>query len=325
MDENNNTITENISHSVSIEFILLLIVEIPSILCTLLILIYLFSNWRIMIKKSLRNHVILLLVIISLMNITIDLPFTINSYRLGYDQPRNLSFCLWWYWIDYTLIIITIFLTATASVQRHILIFHAQWLHSHRTQWLLHFIPIILCIIYPILFYLSVIVFYQCNYSIDENSQYCSEPCYTNSFALFNIDWILNTAFPLITIIVANIALIIRVIRSMRKIRRRQRLTWKRQRKLTIQLLALSSLYVFGWAPSTVISILESFTLPNLLNDIPQLDYLNYLTYFVCPLQPLICLLGLPELIKSIKNNFKHICCRLNNIAPLRTVHATIK
>ncbi|CAF4238002.1 unnamed protein product, partial [Adineta steineri] len=56
-----------------------------------------------------------------------------------------------------------------------------------------------------------------------------------------------------------------------------------------------------------VISILQSFLLPNLLDDIPQLDYFNYLTYFVCPLQPFICVFSLPELIKILKAYWKKI------------------
>jgi hypothetical protein len=272
-----------------------------------------------MVKKALRNHVILILVIISLINVSIDLPFTINSYRLGYDQPRNPSFCVWWYFLDYTLIIESIFLAATASIQRHILIFHAQWFHSQRTRWLLHFIPIILCIIYPLLFYLIVIVFFSCKHSDDNDSRRCPQPCYTDNNVLFYFDWIFNTAFPLLTIVLANVTLIIRVIRSMRKIRRRQSLTWKRQRKLTIQLLTLSLLYVFCWAPSTILSIIQSFTLRDILNDNPPLDYLNYLTYFVCPLQPFICLLGLPELIKSIQKTFERIFHK-RVITPVRII-----
>jgi hypothetical protein len=92
---------------------------------------------------------------------------------------------------------------------------------------------------------------------------------------------------------------------------------------MTLQLFALSSLYVFGWAPSTVISILQSMELPNLLDDIPQLDYLNYLTYFVCPLQPFICLLALPELIKCVKHNVNRVTCR-SAVTPLKTMQGTI-
>lgn len=302
MDEENETTTEEISsESISVQFIVLLIIEILSIMCTILVLIYLICYWQTLVKRALRNHVLFILVVISFLYLIMDLPFTINSYRLGQDQPRYHSFCLWWYFLDYVLIVASIFLTAIASIQRHILIFHAQWFYSSRVKCLSHYLPIFMCIFYPIIFYLATIIFYPCHRLEIEDSLYCPQPCYTDSFVLFNIDWIFNTAFPLLTIILANFTLIVRVIRSMRKIRRRQSLTWKRQRKLTLQLLSLSYLYVLGWVPSTVLSILQSFTRPTLLEDIPQLDYLNFLTYFVCPLQSFICLLGLPELIKRIK------------------------
>ena len=302
MDEENETSTEEISSEPnSVRFILLLIIEILSMMCTILLLIYLVFHWQMLVKRALRNHVLFVLVLISFLYLTMDLPFTINSYRLGHDQPRNLSFCLWWYLLDYVLTVASIFLTAMACVQRHILIFHAQWLYSSRVRCFAHFLPILICISYPMIFYFAMIVLYPCDRSEVEDSLYCLEPCYGENFLLFNLDWIFNTACPLLTIILANFALIIRVIRSMRKIRRRQSLTWKRQRKLALQLLALSNLYVLGWAPSTILSILQSFARPTILEDIPQLDYFNFLTYFVCPLQSFICLLGLPELIKSVK------------------------
>ncbi len=91
MENENSTIRENISHPAMVEFLLLLIIEISSIVCTLLILAYLFYHWEIMIKKALRNHVILILVIISLINTSIDLPFTINSYRLHTYHSKYFS------------------------------------------------------------------------------------------------------------------------------------------------------------------------------------------------------------------------------------------
>lgn len=317
MEEENNTTVEDIpANGIPFQFILLLIVELPALFCTIILFIYLSYSWQTLIKQALRNHVLLILVILSLLYMTLDLPFSINSYRLGFDQPRDKSFCLWWYFLDYTLIIASIFLTAIASVQRHILIFHAHWFYSKRVKYLLHFLPIFLCLIYPILFYLSTIIFYPCEQSDDNESLYCSQPCYTDSFALFNFDWIINTALPLLTIMFANFTLIIRVIRSMRKIRRRrQSLTWKRQRKLTLQLLSLSYIYVLGWAPSTIVSIIQSFAQPNLLEDIPQLEYCDFLTFFVCPLQSLICVLSLPELRKSVKRLFRRsVIARIRDI-----------
>jgi len=291
----------------SFEFILLLIVEIPAILCVLIILVYLFSNWKIRVKHSLRNHIIQILVIISFLHMTLDLPFTMNSYRLGYDQYRTIPFCQCWYWFDYTLISTSIFLTATASIQRHILIFSAHWLHIRKRKWFLHYLPILFCLIYPAGYYLIFIVLYSCDYSIDNDSLYCFDPCYVSNSILFNYDWIVNIACPLLTIVIANLILIIRVIHSMKRVRREQALTWKRQRKLTRQLLTLSLLYIAGWAPSTCVSIVQTLAQPNLFDDYPQLKYCYYLTYFVCPLQPFVCLIGLPDLRKKFKRKFKHM------------------
>ena len=320
MTDDNQTTTDVVSNISTLKFSLLLIVEISSMFCTVTILSYLIRNWHVMVKKALRNHVILTLMIISFLNVTLDLPFTINSYRLGYDDPRTSSFCQWWYWIDYTLIIASLFLTASASVQRHVLIFNAHWLHSRRNRFFLHILPILISVAYPAMFYIAVIVLRTCELTEeDAASPFCPSPCYTSDNVLFNVDWIFNTALPLVVMIVANIILIIRVIHSMRKTRRRQSLTWKRQRKLTFQLLALSSLYIVGWLPSTILSIIQSLLIPTLLDDFPQLDYLNFISYFVCPLQPFICLMGLPELLKSFRRRTTRLM-RPSAVVPLRTL-----
>lgn len=179
-----------------------------------------------MVIKTLCHHAILLLIIISFFYVTLDLPFSISYFHFGYDIIRTPSFCLWWYWIDYTILAISLFVTATASIQRHILIFNSQWLRIQRARWLLHFIPLILCILYPTFFYLGFIYFYPCKISYDEESLTCPSPCYANDLILYNIDWIINCIFPVFVIVLANIVLICRVIYSMQKIRQRQSNNW---------------------------------------------------------------------------------------------------
>jgi hypothetical protein len=252
--EDYNIITINdSSSSQSIQFALLLIVEIPAIPCTILILSYLFQNWHTMVTKALRNHAILLLIITSFFYITLDLPFTINSYRLGYDFLRTPSFCRWWYWIDYTLVVISLFITATASVQRHILIFNAHCLQLNQSRLIFHYIPLIICLIYPPVFYLLLIYFYPCENPMDEYIDHCALPCYSFDIVLFNIDWMINTLVPVVVIIFANVTLICRIICSLKNFRRNQSLIWKRQRKLAMELLIISSIYAIGWGPLTII------------------------------------------------------------------------
>ena len=310
MEEDNSTFVDGTSSSQPIQFSLLLIIEIPAIPCTILILFYFILHWNMMVTKALRNHPILLLTITSFLYIILDLPYTINSYRLGYDSPRTPPFCRWWYWIDYTLIISSLFLAMIASLQRHILIFNAHWLHRSPVRLIFHYIPLLICILYPPIFYLIVIYFYPCENSVDEYDQYCAYPCYSSNLILFNIDWIINTMVPLNVLIFANVALVCRVIRSLKKFHRKQSLVWKRQRKLTLELLTISSIYAIGWGPSTIVAVLGQLFLPNLTANVPSLAYLNYLSYFVCPLQPFVCIAILPELLKFLKNHTRQLMVR---------------
>ena len=310
MEDDNTTIVDTTVTTYRITFTLLLIVEIPSIVCTLLIIIYCLFHWHSMVTKSLHNHAILLLIVVSLLYITLDLPFTISSKRLGYDRFRTPSFCLWWYWIDYTLLSTSLSLTAVAGIQGHILIFNNHWLRIRRTRWLLHFIPLIICTLYPAFFYLVFIYLYPCKSLYDEESLTCPEACYYNNIILFSVDWITNYISPVCIIVLANITLICRVMFSMHKLHRRQSNTWKRQSKLSLQLLSLSSLYALGWTPATCVSLIQMYFLPNLYDDLPELYYIYDSTYFVCPLQSFICLFALPDVIKCIKTYAKRLLSR---------------
>ncbi len=115
---------------------------------------------------------------------------------------------------------------------------------------------------------------------------------------------------PLCVMMIANIYLVYRVIRSLEKFHRRKSLVWKRRRKLTLELLIISLLYTIGWGPSTIVAVLKQLFLPNLTDAIPALDYLDYLSYFVCPLQPFVCLTVLPELVNFMKSCIRRCIVR---------------
>ena len=297
---------ENDNSTVSfITYILLLTVEIPSFLCTIFILIFFFFNWRLMMIKVLHNHIIFLLINISALYITLDLPFTINYYRIGYDIFRTRSFCLWWYWLDYTLLTTSLFLTATASIQRYILVFHASWLQGSRKRWILHYIPLSFCIIYLPLFYSVMIFFYPCVTLSDQEYLVCPFPCYGNNIVLLYIDWIIHVISPVVVIVLANLFLLCRVIYAFNKFRRPQTRIWRKRRKLILQFFGFSILYIIGWGPLAIISVVQILLLPDLYNYAPNLYYINSSTYCVNVLQPFICFFALPELLKLIKRTIK--------------------
>ena len=310
MRGNNTTVGMDSSIDQSIQFILLLMIEVLAMVWTSLILFYFIRNFHRIFTKTLRDHGFFLLTVLSFLYITLDLPFTINSYRLGYDQPRSPLFCRYWYWIDYSIIGSSTFLTVTISIQRHILIFNVAYFNRTYCRYFLHYIPLVSCLLYPTMLYLVLVYIYPCGNSSEEYLIHCAYPCYSSNRILFHIDWMLNTLMPVGGIIVSNTVLIFRVIYSLRKLPRKRPLVLKRQRKLTIELLVISSLYAIGWGPSTIVGVLQEIFLPDLLERIPILNYINYISYFVCPLQPLLYLIISSEMMEFIKNGMRYFLIR---------------
>ena len=106
---------------------------------------------------------------------------------------------------------------------------------------------------------------------------------------------------PIVIIAVANVTLIIRVIRQKRRC---ERITsWKKQRRMTIQLLSISSLYFLGWFPSMAIAVIQQLVSPTFLME-AQVDYIYDLVYLICLLLPWVCLGLFPEFTKWIWKRF---------------------
>jgi len=121
---------------------------------------------------------------------------------------------------------------------------------------------------------------------------------------LAEFDWIGNTAVPTIVILLANVALVIRVIKQKR--RRRQTIPWSKQRRMTLQLLGMSSLYLITWIPSIVIGFIQQLKPSSFLYRIEE-DYIADLTYLICLFLPWICIGLLPEFKKWVFKLFHDI------------------
>ncbi|CAF1005510.1 unnamed protein product [Adineta steineri] len=68
-----------------------------------------------------------------------------------------------------------------ASIERHILVFS-----SHRYRFYAHTIPIIFCLIYPILLYTYTIFFYACEQIFDYQQVLCGSPCFKHTSFILN-------------------------------------------------------------------------------------------------------------------------------------------
>ncbi|CAF3030253.1 unnamed protein product, partial [Rotaria sp. Silwood2] len=70
---------------------------------------------------------------------------------------------------------------------------------------------------------------------------------------------------------------------------------WRTTRKMTLQLISISSLYSIFWISCTIISIIHLCVIPKFLDKLMRY-YFHYSPYFVQLLMPFICLACLPEL-----------------------------
>lgn len=110
-------------------------------------------------------------------------------------------------------------------------------------------------------------------------------------------DWTINNGLPTLVIIVSNISLMIRVVKQKRRVQ--QRINWRKQRRMTLQLLSISILFLFAWLPSLSIGLGQQFFNPNFLAEI-QKNYALDLIYLMCLFLPWVCLGQLPQFIQWI-------------------------
>jgi cytochrome c biogenesis protein CcdA len=124
----------------------------------------------------------------------------------------------------------------------------------------------------------------------------CRAPCYIiDRTHLVTYDVIGTIIFPILIILIANLFLIFRVVYQ----KRQHHVAWRRQRKLTMQLLIIALIYIIFWFPMAFNGLAFIFTSSYLSEQI-QTNYFIFLVYIVPILLPFILLATLPELIKKI-------------------------
>lgn len=277
-----------------------LCVLIPSFLCALFVLYNLLFDRSL--RNSLHNHVIIVLVFISL---TADV--TIYPWMLYFHQKkgvweRSVMFCVIWGFLDWTLYVVHTMLFAWATIERHILIFHDRWLSTRRRRLFLHYLPLIVVPLYLLILYIVMYFFPNCENNVRPSYLLCIYPCLYDIRMISMWDFVVNQIIPILTIIVFSSALFVRVLRQ--RARMRRTIQWRKHRKMAIQLLSISFFYLIILFPYAVVYIVRLSGLTNtLVTDFRT--YTAFLSYFVVLLFPFVCALSLPELQTKMKNFFQ--------------------
>lgn len=281
-----------------IRFIVLLICLIPSLICFLLVFFFLCKSGEIS-RKRLHNHVILVLLFSNFLLITTELPFTLIYSYYGHIIPQTDAFCSFWVAYNYGLYAVGLFLMAFGSIERYFLIFHERFIR--KWSFIIHYPPIFLCFVYPLMFYNIMANVYPCENMYYYEAYVCGGACFQFEPIPGTTDYMINVVTPTICIIIGSMILLFRVTHQKRAMKIAN--TWRRNRLLYIQLISISMLYFLIWIPFVTISIIRIFHDPYFLQDVILL-IINYCLY-ICPLaSPFISLIGLPVVRRRIRESF---------------------
>jgi hypothetical protein len=278
-----------------IKFWILLSLQLVSVPC------FLYIFYRFPYKKqnrqAIHHHVILLLLIISFLFVTIALSLTLAYMYTSQVYPATETFCTLWNWLHYSINIINLFLMGFASMERNWLIFYPKLVSSKGGRFLFHYCPLVFCVVYPPTFYAGVMFIYNCNDDYDYTQLLCTWPCYFYNNQLTSIDLFFNNCTPLFSIPFFCTIIYVRVFIQRQRMKR-QRFKWRRDKKLVIQIWALSSLYLAMWMPIQLLGLINLYWSKTFLVQ-AQIDYIYLFPYFIHLLYPYIILLTFKdELVK---------------------------
>ena len=299
-------ISSEISLPRPVRFWLMLLVNVPSSICSLCIIIY------VAIDRSRRNalhkHTILLILIFGLPIQLLDINLYLVFFHYGSVYPSKPIVCLLWWLADYGFYIGGIILMAWLAIERHIFIFHDRWISNRRGRCLFHYFPLLILVTYIFLFYMTTIFLLPCENTYDYTVPVCgASPCY-QSYGILGIwEFTVNTTAPILLEGMFSIGLVVRV--QWQKRRLHQSTQWAKQRRMIIQLLLISCLNVNLNLPIYLIPLAHLWGLPQEYGVQIELYYF-FLGYFVVFLFPFASLSQFPGLRKKLKKKIFGVISR---------------
>ncbi|CAF1007225.1 unnamed protein product [Rotaria sordida] len=252
-----------------IRFWLLLLFDIPSIVCSLFLLFHLLINKTF--RCHLINQVMMVLLIIGLIIELVAVPFHLNFLRIGYVKPSIPFICILWWFIDIGLYNGFTIIMAWSSIHRYLFMFHDQLFIRGKKRFIFHYLFLIILLLYTMAFYIIVIIFPSCIHIFDYTLPVCNDyPCYLHN-SIFGIwDTVVNSILPTFIICIFSVIILIRFhYQKHRVVYRRNQ--WRQQRKMAIQLISSSVVYLIPNIPFNLLIIAHLCGLPKDVGVQPEL------------------------------------------------------
>lgn len=319
---NESTTERNFVIHPSFRFWTFLIFNIISLGVSILALHSMLTNKNV--RQQLINHVIIVLLVLGVIYELTDIPWILHYNRTGVPMFTSTTFYIIWACLDYALYSLQIALFAWATIERHIIIFHGTWMSTKVRRLFLHYGPIVGIIFYYLTYYSIVHFVPFCEHYFDDFlAGGIFIPCTFDRTVLGSWELIVHQVVPTLIIVVFSIGLVVRVIYQKRTMNRT--VQWRRHRKMTVQLILMSTIYVVFNAPWALVIFAFFYGVPAETVSVP-LVYTAYLYYYVIFLFPIATSIAFPE----IQSRFKKIFCRhraQTQVGPvtLETLRKTVK
>jgi hypothetical protein len=230
-----------------------------------------------------------------------DIPWYIHYYFTGTVLSATHTFCNAWVFIDAFVVVSIYILMAWASVERHIIIFYSNLVATKTKRLFLHYLPLVICILWPMIFYLMMLIILPCDIPYFYNEKQCIRyACITTVYWASLLDSIVNYILPSFITVIFSVALFARVIYV--RLRIRGRVDWRNYKKMAGQLLPISLLYIMLQLPPMILYAAYSGGLQLTVAAFNYFFESLFFMYWIILLTPFACVVSLPDLKIKCRN-----------------------
>ena len=306
IDNDTDLVQSDYGLSASVRFWSYLAFSTLSILTTLFLLYHLLVDRSL--RRALPNHTLIVLLFIGLIYQLTNIPWILHMLHTGHPMFHTITFYLIWVFVDYAFYSMQVALFAWATIERHILIFHDRWMKNRTTRFCLHTAPIVAIPSYCFVYYVLIYFGPFCENSFDAfvaGGIYV--PCLFSRTFWGTWDLLVHQVIPTLIIIVSSAGLIVRVMWQKRRLH--QPMNWRRHRKMVVQLLSMSSVYMVFNFPWTFLVFAFQYGLSAEAASVP-LVYAGYLYYYVIFIFPVVSCASSSELRQRAVQGVFFLCNR---------------
>ncbi|CAF4524902.1 unnamed protein product, partial [Rotaria socialis] len=209
--ENISLATTEMSLLRNARFWILLLFDIPSVACAFFVLFCIFIDRKL--RSNVKNHVLVIILLLGIGSQLIDVPFYLNFLVQSSVVPAKPSICLLWWFVNIGMYDGGVLFMAWTAFERHIIVFHEQWISTRKRRIIIHYLPMLFLILYIFIYYTCAIYYFPCENTYDYTLPYCNElPCYANDPIMGMWDWIADVASPTFLEALLSLAFIFRVL-----------------------------------------------------------------------------------------------------------------